>query len=145
MGDGTGGWLQLYQGERDSLSGKMRSGQNSNEMRERPPRNLENVPGREESRCKALGLQEPLGGQEGEGEGGLEGEEGDRRDAARGRGQGLVATGGSGFRPSVRWGPWVGFEQKSGPSVLRHLGLGCGEGVACWSATDPPSAHPSPG
>ena len=55
--------MQLYQGEWDSLSGKMRSGQNSNKMRERSPRNLQNVPGREESRCKALGLQEPLGSQ----------------------------------------------------------------------------------
>lgn len=118
--------MQLYQGEWDSLSGKMRSGQNSNKMRERSPRNLQNVPGKEESRCKALGLQEPLGSQEGEGEGNLEGEEGDRRDAGRGRGQGLVATGSSGFRPSVRWGPWVGFEWKSDPGALRQLGPGCG-------------------
>lgn len=83
VGDGTGGWLQLYQGERDSLSGKMRSGQNSNEMRERPPRNLENVPGREESGARPEGEES----REGEGEGSREGEEGDRRDAGRGGGK----------------------------------------------------------
>ena len=66
--------------------------------------------------------------------GGMEGE----------AGQGLVATGSSGFGPSVRWGPEVGFEQKSDPGVLRHLGLGWGEGVAYWSATDPPKCPPQP-
>ena len=54
--------------------------------------------------AKALGPQELLGSEGSEGEGSLEvrrGAGGMQGEA----GQGLVATGSSGFGPSVRWGP----------------------------------------